>query len=657
MAIALAPHCFRLLLFLHCFLEVFASSDSDSDSLLSFKDSLQNSSSLLPSWSSSTAPCSAHKANWEGVLCSQQGEIWGLKLENMGLKGVIDVDSLKNLPDLRSLSFMNNDFDGPIPDIGQLGALKSIYLSNNRFIGEIDTAIFSRMQSLKKVDLANNQFMGVIPQTLALLPKLILLRLEGNQFQGQMPHFSNRTWVSFNVSNNQLDGQIPPGLGNLDPTSFSGNEDLCGLPLKPCPSSKPSIPSIVVVVVVVVIALCAIVVVIIILSRRKQTSTSVEDPRALPKEGTSHDCCEDDQCEVYQCSSPIASSASGKKKGADKLKVTFVRDDRVKFDMQDLLRASAEMLGSGRFGSCYKAALLSGPLMVVKRFKQMNNVGREEFQQHMRRLGRLRHPSLLPLVAYYYNKEEKLLLFDYMQNATTLAFHLHGTSADHRLDWRTRLRIVKGVATGVSYLQNELPSLIASHGHLKSSNVLLKAETYEPLLCDYGLIPLMNQEVAQQLMVAYKSPEYLQHGRITKKTDVWSLGILILQILTAKEEVEDLASWVSSVSPDQYQDELFDTELVSRAARGSEDEMVKLLKIGMGCCHGDVEKRLDMREAVEKIEELKEISTYGYHETTTRTSTTHDINDEDFYSSCASEMDMRSSRAMSDEFINISFKS
>lgn len=199
--------------------------------------------------------------------------------------------------------------------------------------------------------------------------------------------------------------------------------------MKPCASKKPSLLSIVVVVVVVLIALAAIVVVIVILSRRssRPTSTSVEAPPALPKAG----CDEEDQGEECQSSSPIASSASSKKKVADKFKVTFVRDDREKFDMQDLLRASAEMIGSGRFGSSYKAALLTGPVMVVKRFKQMNNVGREEFQQHMRRLGRLRHPNLLPLVAYYYNKEEKLLLYDHVQNATTLASHLHGNTLSH----------------------------------------------------------------------------------------------------------------------------------------------------------------------------------------------------------------------------------
>ena len=107
------------------------------------------------------------------------------------------------------------------------------------------------------------------------------------------------------------------------------------------------------------------------------------------------------------------------------MKLTFVRDDREKFDLQELLKASAEILGSGCFSSSYKAALLNGPLIVVKRFKQMNNVGREEFQEHMRRIGRLKHPNLLPLVAYYYRKEEKLLVTDYIQNGS-LAVRLHG---------------------------------------------------------------------------------------------------------------------------------------------------------------------------------------------------------------------------------------
>ncbi|KAK9931589.1 hypothetical protein M0R45_018861 [Rubus argutus] len=305
--------------------------------------------------------------------------------------------------------------------------------------------------------------------------------------------------------------------------------------------------------------------------------------------------------------------------------------------MQDLLKASAEVLGSGCFGSSYKAALLTGPVMVVKRYKQMNNVGREEFQEHMRRIGRLAHPNLLPLVSYYYKKEEKLLITDHVQNGS-LAVHLHGHQSlgQPSLDWPARLKIVKGVAQGLKYLYSELPSLITPHGHLKSSNVLLN-ESFEPLVTDYGLIPVVNQEHAQTLMVAYKSPEYVATKRITKKTDVWSLGVLILEILTGKLPTnflqhgkgseEDLASWVNSVPREEWFTQVFDREM--GASKSCEGEMLKVLNIGLDCCQGDVEKRWDLKEAVERIEELKERDNGG-----------GGAPDEDSFSSCASEGDI-----------------
>lgn len=208
------------------------------------------------------------------------------------------------------------------------------------------------------------------------------------------------------------------------------------------------------------------------------------------------------------------------------------------------------------------------------------------------------------------------------------------------LDWPARLKIVKGVAKGLRYLYTELPSLISAHGHLKSSNVLLKASN-EPVLSDYGLIPVVNQEHAQELMVAYKSPEYSQQGRITKKTDVWSFGLLILEILTGKfpanflhqgkgGDEEDLATWVKAIPEKDWSTQVFDKDM--GPTKNCEAEMMKLLRIAMACCESDFEKRLDLREAVDKIEELKEKD-----------------GDEDFYSSYASEADIRSSRGLSDE--------
>ena len=208
----------------------------------------------------------------------------------------------------------------------------------------------------------------------------------------------------------------------------------------------------------------------------------------------------------------------------------------------------------------------------------------------------------------------------------------NGGRGQAKLDWATRLKIIKGIAKGLAYLYSELPILIAPHGHLKSSNVLL-TKSFTPLLIDYGLAPVINQENARQLMVAYKSPEYTEQSRITKKTDVWSFGILILEILTGKSPAQHpkkgktgeagLGSWVRSVPPEEWEREVFDKEM--GGMESSKGEMVKLLKIGLGCCEGDVGKRWEMKEAVEKIEELKEKD-----------------GDDDFYSSYASDGEVSS---------------
>ncbi|ONK70619.1 uncharacterized protein A4U43_C05F35630 [Asparagus officinalis] len=290
-------------------------------------------------------------------------------------------------------------------------------------------------------------------------------------------------------------------------------------------------------------------------------------------------------------------------------KLTFLQDGGERFELQDLLRASAEVLGSGNFGSSYKAVLIEGPSVAVKRFKEMNRVGREDFQEHMRRLGRLSHPNVLPLVAYYYRKEEKLIITNYILNGS-LAHMLHGNRGSNLppLGWPTRLKIIKGVARGLAYLYEELPMLILPHGHLKSSNVLID-DNYEALLTDYALVPLVNNSHASQVMVAYKAPEVTETGKPSKKSDVWSLGILILEVLTGQFPAiylqkgkggGDLAGWVNSV----VKEEAFDSEMKS-AENGEKGQMSKLLHIGLRCCEPNADNRWDIKEALDRIEELK----------------------------------------------------
>lgn len=181
------------------------------------------------------------------------------------------------------------------------------------------------------------------------------------------------------------------------------------------------------------------------------------------------------------------------------------------------------------------------------------------------------------------------------------------------LDWAARLRIVKGIARGVAYLHKELPNLDIPHGHLKSSNVLLD-KSFEPLLVDYGLLPVVNCDQAPLIMVAYKSPEYASNGQVSRKSDVWSLGIMILEILTGKfpenyltkhhDSQADLASWVNSAVAEKRTSEVFDKEM--GGAKNNKSEMIKLLKIALTCCEEDPERRPEIREVFGKIEELKE---------------------------------------------------
>ena len=188
------------------------------------------------------------------------------------------------------------------------------------------------------------------------------------------------------------------------------------------------------------------------------------------------------------------------------------------------------------------------------------------------------------------------------------------------LNWRRRIKIIKGVARGLSYLHKELPNSSVPHGHLKSSNVLLDQD-FTPILSDYALFPLLQESHAYHHMSAFKSPDFAaHHDRTSKSTDVWSLGILILETLTGKSPANylhqgngtnaDIAAWVDTVVREEWTAEVFDNDIVGRG-RGEEEEdgrwecngeMLKLLKIGMCCCERDIGKRWGLKQAVEKIE-------------------------------------------------------
>lgn len=173
------------------------------------------------------------------------------------------------------------------------------------------------------------------------------------------------------------------------------------------------------------------------------------------------------------------------------------------------------------------------------------------------------------------------------------------------------MKIIKGISKGIDHIHKQLASSDLPHGNLKSSNVLLGPDN-EPLLADYGLTQLLNMPSALQALFAYKAPEAAQYGIISPKCDVYCLGILILEILTGKFPSQylhngkggtDVVEWVISAISERREAELFDPEISSSGS--SFTEMEKFLHIGAACTEANPELRLDMKEAMRRIEEIQ----------------------------------------------------
>lgn len=201
-----------------CFLPSLAA-DTEARVLMNFKSFLSNAGALNNWVNDSDSNISV--CSWTGLICVNQ-TLHGLRLENMGLGGTINVDILLELPTLKSFSVINNSFEGPMPEFKKLVGLRALFLSKNKFSGEIGGDAFEGLRRLKRVFLAENGFTGHIPTSLAQLPRLLDVDLRGNGFGGNIPEFQQRDFRVFNLSYNQLEGPVQESLSNQDPSSFAG---------------------------------------------------------------------------------------------------------------------------------------------------------------------------------------------------------------------------------------------------------------------------------------------------------------------------------------------------------------------------------------------------------------------------------------------------
>jgi uncharacterized membrane protein len=439
---------------------------SEAEALLSLKNSFSNSEAL-DNWIANTFPCTEDD-QWAGVVC-YNGLVTGLRLGGMGLFGKINVDALLELKGLRTISLMNNSFTGSIPELNRIGFLKAMYLSGNKFSGNIPQEYFQRMKSLKKVWLSNNEFTGVIPSSLTEIPQLVELHLENNQFSGNIPNFSRPSLVKINLSNNNLEGEVPEGLMRFNQSSFQGNSGLCGEKIgticgkpmeQPNPigahnmnnmtelknnnnnvyvsmADKSKHKSLQIIgIIVTSIVLISLAIFLFMKSRKKKEKVEYDDEIGENNGQESINDIGSVEVQVTSSSNSISTSTNHVKKSPSSRKnsshaskgmgeLMMMNDDKGVFGLPDLMKASAEVLGNGGFGSSYKAVMSNGLAVVVKRTRELNGLGKDGFEAEMKRLGRVKHWNVLTPLAYHYRKDEKLVISEYVPRGSLL-YLLHG---------------------------------------------------------------------------------------------------------------------------------------------------------------------------------------------------------------------------------------
>ncbi|XP_031498249.1 cysteine-rich receptor-like protein kinase 10 [Nymphaea colorata] len=264
-------------------------------------------------------------------------------------------------------------------------------------------------------------------------------------------------------------------------------------------------------------------------------------------------------------------------------------------------------LGEGGFGPVYKGKLPGGEIIAVKRLSKYSSQGAAEFKNEVQLVAKLQHRNLVRLHGCCLQGEEKILIYEYVPN-TSLDKFLFGNSArSEKLDWGTRFKIIMGIAKGLMYLHED-SWLKVIHRDLKASNILLDQDM-NPKISDFGMAKLfgMDQTQGDASRIAgtfgYMSPEYAMQGRFSTRSDVFSFGILLLEIVSGKRNASFFQSELD-LDLVGYTWRLWNEdralELVEEKIAGScqTSEALRCIHVGLLCVQEEAEDRPTMSQVV-----------------------------------------------------------
>ncbi|PRQ29198.1 putative protein kinase RLK-Pelle-LRR-XII-1 family [Rosa chinensis] len=505
--------------------------------------------------------------------------------------------TLWGLTDILQLYLSSNSLTGRLSDrIGNLKVVQAIDLTNNRLSGSIPSTI-GGLQALASLSLANNGFEGPIPSSFGELLSLEICDLSKNNLSGIIPKsLEALLYLRYlNLSFNRLQGEIPTGgtFLNLSAQSFLSNEGLCGAPrfrVPPCKrkSDRSILMRLKYIVPGIISALLLVSLVLILIIRRKRKAE-------------------------------VASETTLSPQLQETTLLPQLQWRRVAY--QELLRATnrfdeCNLLGIGAFGTVYRGTLSDGINVAIKVFKLELERAFTSFERECEVLSNICHRNLIKVISCCSQIDFKAIVLNYMPNGS-LEKWLY--SPNFSLNILQRLNIMIDVASAVQYLHHGYDTPIV-HCDLKPSNILLDDDMVA-YVSDFGIAKVLGGEdsMTQTLTLAtigYMAPEYGLEGIVTRRGDVYSFGILLLETFTNRRPTDEmfdgemsLKQWVENALFADAIVEVIDTSLLGieeDLAFVSKRECISsIMRLALACCVESPEQRINMQEALATLDKIK----------------------------------------------------
>ncbi|XP_071698338.1 proline-rich receptor-like protein kinase PERK15 [Rutidosis leptorrhynchoides] len=274
--------------------------------------------------------------------------------------------------------------------------------------------------------------------------------------------------------------------------------------------------------------------------------------------------------------------------------------------------SEANLLGQGGFGYVHKGVLPNGKEVAVKQLKVGSGQGEREFQAEVEIISRVHHKHLVSLVGYCISGDQRMLVYEFVPN-NTMEFHLHGKNRPV-MEFATRMRIALGSAKGLAYLHEDChPKII--HRDIKAANILIDMN-FEAKVADFGLAKITSDlatHVSTRVMgtFGYLAPEYASSGKLSEKSDVFSYGVMLLELITGRKPVDSantymddsLVDWARPLLTRALEDGNFDSLVDSRLQQNyNHNEMARMVSCAAVCVRHSARRRPKMSQVVRALE-------------------------------------------------------